>query len=265
MGNSTGPRTPRGKARSSQNAAKHWIESCRILPQEQKEATLLRKGLVEDFDPQGTIENEWIDDMTLNRLIKRRIDIAFTREFLKAANEKTIRWMDDFERAGTKNWVRMAGLAGICSAPGEKPERLRPAACISALKGLKQRIAERGPQPEDLQALCNYYGVQPTENVACAMHELALIADNKAGQVASEDEKEAKEVILGALDTEVLMQKERADLVEVSDAIENASDVQEPAPAALETLLRYRAANIREFKDLLDCFERIRRLRSSAA
>lgn len=76
MGKSTGPRTPRGKARSSQNAAKHWIDSGRILRSEQKEAAILRSAFAEDFNPQGKIEDEVIDDLTFNRLIKRRIDIA---------------------------------------------------------------------------------------------------------------------------------------------------------------------------------------------
>jgi hypothetical protein len=43
------------------------------------------------------------------------------------------------------------------------------------------------------------------------------------------------------------------------------SNMQEPPRPELETLLRYRAANLREFKDLLDGLERIRRLRRSAA
>jgi hypothetical protein len=61
MGKSTGPRTPGGKARSSKNAAKHWIESRRILPDEQEEAAILRSGFEEDFKPEGLIEHEIID------------------------------------------------------------------------------------------------------------------------------------------------------------------------------------------------------------
>jgi hypothetical protein len=74
MAKSTGPRMPRGKARSSQNAAKHWIESRRILPDEQKEAANLRSGFSNDFKPQGLIENELIGDLTfIVRRLRRRI------------------------------------------------------------------------------------------------------------------------------------------------------------------------------------------------
>jgi hypothetical protein len=65
MGKASGPRTPRGKARSSHNAAKHWIESRRILQDEQDDAAKLRSGLTQAFDPAGLIEHEIIDDITL--------------------------------------------------------------------------------------------------------------------------------------------------------------------------------------------------------
>ncbi len=105
MGKSTGPRTASGKARSSRNAAKHWIESGRILPEEQKEAAILRSGLADDFNPESTIENEILDDMTVNRLIKRRIDMAFTREFSKAANQKTAGSNGTYGGLSTQFWL----------------------------------------------------------------------------------------------------------------------------------------------------------------
>jgi len=69
MSSATGPRTPRGKSRSSQNAAKHWIESGRILPSEQDEARALHRGLVEYVEPSG-IENEIVNDLVFN-IIRR--------------------------------------------------------------------------------------------------------------------------------------------------------------------------------------------------
>lgn len=98
MSKSTGPRTPKGKSRSSRNAAKHWIEAGRILPDEQQDAAVLRYGFEEDFKPQGLMEEEVIDDLVFNRLIKRRIDIAFTREFSKASIETIIKEMELRER-----------------------------------------------------------------------------------------------------------------------------------------------------------------------
>jgi hypothetical protein len=254
MGNSTGPRTPRGKARSSQNAAKHWIESGRILAGEQEDATIL--------------EQEVIDDLTLNRLIKRRIDIAFTREFSKANIGKTIKWLENHERPLTEYWLRKAKTLGINRPEGQQAERLRPDACIVTLEVLERRIGERGPQPEDLVALRDIYGDQPTGFAASAMYQLFHVAEqwtvekNTPQDAAQEDRKKQ---ILALLRNEIELQKSREVLEKAAHAPQFASHVQEPPRPELETLLRYRAANTREFKDLLDCFERLRRLRETAA
>jgi hypothetical protein len=266
MGTSTGPRTPRGKARSSQNAAKHWIEAGRILPEEQKEAAILRGRFEEDFKPQCLIEEEVIGDLVFNRLIKRRIDVAFTREFSKASIETTIKELDRDERPATQYWLRIAGLWNEYRTDRERAERLRPDGCISALKGLQDRIRDRGVQPQDLAVLRAAYGDQPTENAAVAMHLLRPVAEKKAQQdklAATKDDAELKKEILDTLETEIQRQEIREGLATRIFDLECASDIQEPPRPELETLLRYGIANIREFRTLLDILERIRRLRCS--
>jgi hypothetical protein len=259
MRNSIGPRTPRGKARSSQNAAKHWIESGRILPEEQRETAILRSGFAEDFKPEGLIEHEVIDDLTLNRLIKRRIDMAFTREFSKAAIEKATRRRENADHSVAQYWLRRRG----CWWQDQR-ERLRPEICIAALERLKRLIGERGPQPQDLETLRAAYGDQLTGNAAFAVYKLIPVAaaeteQEKTPQVTRQ--KDLKKEILDALQTEIEVQKAREQHADEVSEIEIASDLQEPASPALDTLLRYRAANLREFKDLLDNLGRIRRLR----
>jgi len=265
MSKSTGPRTPGGKARSSQNAAKHWIEAGRILPDEQQDAAVLRCGFEEDFKPQGLIEHEIIDDLVLNRLIKRRIDIAFTREFSKASIETTIKEMELRERSGIQYWLRIAGLPNQYSIEREGAERLSPDRCIFALKGLQGRIRDRGVQlREDLGMIRAAYGDQPTENAAVAMYKLVAVAAKKIEQGETAETKEdpgSKKEILETLKTEIQQQELREDLAQRKMAIECASDIQEPPSSTLEPLLRYRAANTREFNSLLDSLQRIRRLR----
>jgi hypothetical protein len=268
MNKSVGPRTSSGKARSSRNAAKHWIESGRILPEEQRAATILRSGFEEDFKPQGLIEAEIIDDLVFNRLIKRRIDSAFTREFLKACIETTIKEMDRRERPATQYWLRVAGLWDNYRTEQERAERLRPDECISTLKELQHRIRDRGVQPEDLALLRTAYGDQPTENAAAAMDLLVLFGEKKIEQdktPETKDEAERKKEILETLGTEIEQQEFREELAQRITEIECASDIQEPPGPTLELLLRYRAANTREFNSLLDSLERIRRLRKNAA
>jgi hypothetical protein len=266
MGNSTGPRTPKRKARSSRNAAKHWIESGRILPGELKEAAILRSEIAEYFNPQGMIENELIDDLTMNRLIKRRIDIADTREYSKATTEKEMQFVEDIERANLQYWLRAAGRRYWPER--EKGERLRATQCIAALAALKRRIGDRGPQPEDVEVLRCIFGDQPTEHAALAVNEFIPIVEKHTvqdGKADPTDDMQRKEDILEALQCEINMQKEREEIENKLEAIEIASDIQEPPGPALHTLLRYRAANTREFNVLLNSLERIRKLRGDGA
>jgi hypothetical protein len=268
MRNSTGPRTARGKARASQNSAKHWVQSGRILPGEQQEAAILRNGFTKDFNPEGSIENEVIEDLVFNRLIKRRIDLAFTREFSKASIETTIKELDRDERATTQYWLRIAGLENQYRTDREPAERLGPLDCISALEGLQRRIRERGVQPHDLGMLRAAYGDQPTAGAAAAMFDFVSLAEKNTEQdkkAETKDEAGLQKKILEALQAEIELQEDREGLAKRKFDIERASEIQEPPRPTLDTLLRYRAANTREFKDLLDSLERIRRLRRSAA
>jgi hypothetical protein len=265
MGQSTGPRTPRGKARSSQNAAKHWIESRRILQEEQGEAAVLRSGFEEDFKPEGLIEHEIIDDLVFNRLHKRRIDIVMTREFSKATIEKAIELRENNEHSVTRYWLRLANLRGRHSL--EPAERVRPDICIWALEQLIERIGERGPDPQDLELLRIVYGDQPTEHAALTMH---MLADAKAVQTQKDEAavttlQELRESILKMLQTEIEAQTNRMELANDLIAVEGATDLREPTRNTLETLQRYRTANMREFTHLMDSLERIRRLRQDAA
>lgn len=113
------------------------------------------------------------------------------------------------------------------------------------------------------------YGDQPTENAALAIYQLLAVAVKK--KVEQDDAAEtnedpgSKKEILETLETEIQQQELREDLAQRMMAIESASDIQEPRGPSLESLLRYRAANTREFNGLLDSLERIRRLRHNAA
>jgi hypothetical protein len=71
--------------------------------------------------------------------------------------------------------------------------------------------------------------------------------------------------VLKTLETEVEVQTNRMKLANDLLAIESASDLQEPPRNTLETLQRYRTANMREFTHLMDALERVRRLRQNAA
>jgi hypothetical protein len=256
MGKSSmGPRTPRGKARSSRNAAKHWIESGRILPSEQEEAGFLRQRFTEDFKPVGLAENEVIDDLVFNRLIKRRVDVAFTREFSKASAIKPLIQLESHEDSAIQYYLRSDSSRG--RGRNKHSARLRPDLCLAGLEALRDKIKEHSLQPDhDLRALRSLYGGEPTEHAALLISGLVRIVEGTDAR----NQDEINEWILEGLEIEGERQRLRQEIAEELDAIDD-SGIQEPAGPALEILLRYRSANTREFKDLLDSLERIRRLR----
>ncbi|MGA8305538.1 MAG: hypothetical protein WB723_07655 [Candidatus Acidiferrales bacterium] len=218
------------------------------------------------FKPEGLIEQEIIDDLVFNRLHKRRIDTVMTREFSKATVEKAIELRENKERPVARYWLRLASVLDRHSF--EPAERVRPDICIWALEQLIEGIGNRGPQPQDLELLRLVYGDQPTEHAALMMH---LLTDAKATQKTEKPEDAAprlrklKESLLNALRAEIETQKDHEALADNLVEIECASDLQEPDANKLETLQRYRTANMREFTHLMDSLERVRRLRHHAA
>jgi hypothetical protein len=251
--NATGPRTLSGRARSSRNAAKHWINSRRILPEEQEDAAILRSGFEEDFKPLGLSEQEIVDDLVFNRLHKRRIDIVFTREYSKATIEKTI------ELSSERPLDQYLGnlLSGHSAEPAE---RLHPDVIVHVLEDIVKAIDCRGPQAQHLTLLRGIYGAKPPFNIALAVQ---MIAECQEVQTESR-RKVLQSLILDALRDEIPTQKYQQMLARDHLAIEFPQNFQEPHSNVLDTLYRYRAGNTREFNNLLDSLERVRRLRRTA-
>jgi hypothetical protein len=166
--------------------------------------------------------------------------------------------------------VRVPVDLPTCNPSGgiaEPAERVRPDICIWTLEQLMERIGDRGPGPEDLASLRIIYGDQPTEHAALAMRLLTEVPPGQTGKddVAAPARQELQESVLEVLQSEVEVQRNRLDLANNLLAIEGATDLREPTRNTLETLQRYRTANMREFTHLMDSLERIRRLRQNAA
>ena len=90
------------------------------------EAAILRNGIAEEFNPQGLIEQEIVDDLTLNRLMKRRCDKAVSREFSKASIEKTLKLEENHQRSAVQYLLRVANIWTINGTNSQQAPRLRP-------------------------------------------------------------------------------------------------------------------------------------------
>lgn len=72
---STGPRTPEGKARSSENALKHGLTAKDIIigPEDREEFDELLAGLQADVAPQGALQQTLFDELVASAWNLRRI------------------------------------------------------------------------------------------------------------------------------------------------------------------------------------------------
>ena len=72
---STGPQTPEGKARSSQNARKHGLTAQDLVigPEDREEFNELLAGLQADVTPEGTLQQALFDELVSSAWNLRRI------------------------------------------------------------------------------------------------------------------------------------------------------------------------------------------------
>jgi hypothetical protein len=96
----TGPRTPAGKRRSSQNALKHSIFRCVALldDESRKEYGSLLKGLRNLYQPVGDLEEFHVERAAMNIWRLRRVAIAERAEILRAQE------VQEWDRKQRKHW-----------------------------------------------------------------------------------------------------------------------------------------------------------------
>ena len=87
---STGPKTPEGKARVSQNALRHGLTSTRLVirDDEREEFTQFRDSLVAELDPQGAVET-----LTFEELLHAAWNL---HRFRRIEAETSLGTIDDF-------------------------------------------------------------------------------------------------------------------------------------------------------------------------
>jgi hypothetical protein len=123
--------------------------------------------------------------------------------------------------------------------------------------------SKRRQATENLQDLRRIYADESTEYAALLSHLITMARDKHVlGSGNDESNAELKNAILRSIDLEIDLQRYREQVAQHIDTIEFSSSIQEPETPVLENLARYRAGNTREFKELLDSLERIRRRRS---
>jgi hypothetical protein len=254
----TGPRTPRGKARSSQNSTKHGLFSERVSPAEEKEAARLHRVLRKDLHLRGFEDEFFGSDLVLTTLKKTRLD-KYTRDELRKADMQAAR---DRKR-------RFEFRLSLKRDSPSSPNRVHPDLAVIFLKKLKTDIEGGGLNPEeDLPILYSLFASDDGQLTALGysiilpfeiMKQAGSNPDGKSADLSEERQARVLAGIEDAIKIEQLSARSEA----VNDRAE-LRDVSAVLPDAVaDRILRSETAIVGHILRLLHGLEYYRRLRAA--
>lgn len=265
---SGGPRTARGKARSSQNSSKHKIFVHCVLPEEEEEAILLLEETREELLLNGSLELRKGRDYVESEFESRRIEKFAVQQFRKAQNLADLSSLEQAQALYTPLMRRpipkeKEGQPGYCT-------RMRPAWCAMFLRDLRRNIEKLGPRPDvDMDYLSRIYGHEVTGGgEAIAAHYQMFIY--KCAHPANEKTPEGKapkykDMLLDIINQEINIQEGLAALEPLQVAVISVPGlVVFPPDEVLDRIEKYRTANARKRKRLLEELQTIRDLKRKA-
>ncbi len=111
-----GPKTPEGKARSSQNALKHGGRSeTLILPgEEQADFDKVAEGWRKEFEPEGYQEERLVEILVRNDWFFQRADRRWQEAEAEGADQHTLELMQRYRTTAERSFFRALGaLRGL--------------------------------------------------------------------------------------------------------------------------------------------------------
>ena len=259
---SGGPRTKRGKKKSSRNAIKHAIFSDVVLLDESpKMYRDIFQALCDYFDPNDRVEQILVEKLAANlwrykRLIlTETVDVAYTSK--RAQMEMMLAGSQDL-RKRENNGRMMAD-----DAHSDSLER-----AIELAQKLRDLIRERGFDIDaDVVTLFKLYG--PTVDAHLPVDtELIYGYWQKYSKVKTENKQlkdripleEAKKQAIDMLDAQIKWAESRRECLKPYEDMRAVLSF--PSEVAQEKIMRYEAHLGREFDRTLQQIERLRRIRS---
>jgi hypothetical protein len=264
----TGPRTPEGKRRSRYNARKHGICSKELLLKNESLAEFesLRNGLWEEFQPQGKLEAEVLNDLFVVRLIKRRARKALNATF---AEEVDFSELDRSTAQEANAWdsEEWGGAQGGMLKPGCNHFVLGKG--IELLQEIRSSVEARGFNvAKDRDVLKKLYGIDSDGKARSGLFSFYLLAASCAsvrheGKQNTDPDALKKHMIelldeeiraLTALRNAVLDLERERRKYRVAQALFSCQ-------AAMDLYIRYDTHMSRETDRLLNQLERLQRMR----
>jgi hypothetical protein len=270
---STGPRTDLGKERSKRNAIKHGVFSkVAVLKDEPKEEfDFLRKGLYEDYQPEGAIEEVLVEKLATILWRQRRVLMAEGAEIRKGT--EFLKWNQ--ERKVQEEIKKKTSSDIFFSGPSlmdriENPLLLEH--CLDLLTQLQKNIKENGFCPEEdgeiLKELCGDSSGTLLEESLRLFYDTwriaAEISEKKRAAEGYATPRECVNYVLERISDEIhrlkMFQLDYAKIEESRIEIETLRQ-QIPDDPRAERLMRYEASLERAFDRTLNQLERIQRMR----
>ncbi len=267
----TGPQTPEGKQRSKYNALKHGIFSNVLLLKGESRAQYesLLRGLWEDYQPQGTLEEILVEKLAMILWRHRRLVTAETAEIRKSVAflewDETNQQQREAEATQSLDCAFEGGLIQKIQNP-RVLER-----CLELLTELREGIEADGFDRErDCEILRKIYGREEDWS-----HETLSYSYGNwlVTSQATEEERQregyaspaqCKKSILEEIDNEIPRlkrhQKTRASIESERSKLEKLRRSVPDSPG-LDRLLRYEATLERNFDRTLSQLERLQRMR----
>ena len=187
---STGPRTPEGKRRSSQNARKHGLysnagffwDAAIALGEDPRDFQRLLKGLVLARRPADTLERVLVEDIALFIWKKARLDRAEVAVQVRNLQKHDLERRKQFIQVGREisdalqSEVRENGLRRTLDAPGKFEQ------VLSFLEGLVEMVEKNEFSFHMQEFLRALYGTEPTLRGAGIYNNYYKLSRMKPGQ-----------------------------------------------------------------------------------
>lgn len=269
---STGPRTPDGKRRSSQNAITHGIFTRAIvLPgseadESEQEFRTLHQELVTDLEPDGTLETLCVERIAIALWRLRRVYKAEAGEIAAARLEIAIeRDQTDLPLLGRLT----SGDVGRVAAGELNSSQAALQAVLKWLDMVERKVKETGELGEDLHWFFGDWGVETDEIAHSPAPSLTkLVREGKDDAASSPREQGLKDRLLEAVQSDRQSTAEQKRRVEAWDTEHEASmraAAAVPPPAAADKLIRYEAHLERLLTRALDQLNQLQRARLGGA
>jgi len=267
---STGPRTPRGKGRSKNNAITHGIFAKAVVlrGESQDEFNALLSGLHKDFQPVGTFENLCVEKLAVDHWRLRRLLLEEGREI--HSSSELVEWDEKERQRQEAASLPQPSCNGGLMRWIENSVVLQ--ACVNLLNELKEDIKVRGFVPEeDNVILTKLYGRDEEQNWQHALlssylqwSRVAAVSEEERKQNGLPSSEEAQEGFLSELRGELRRlgryAKKQATILARQLKLQSLGQ-RVPYASQPDRLLRCETSLDRSIERKLNRLERLQRMR----